>query len=179
MDILSTGFIPADPLQLLSSHHLLNALMVLRRSYDRVIIDTPPLLSVSDALVLSKQADAVLFVVKPGAASILQINHALDLLIRVNARVIGIVLNKLDMQKAGKYGSYAAQPLAPTSGIAARIRGRFDSRLAPTMRQNFLSFVETIGNATAPLRHFVGNLVYTLNRRDKPRSTATFREWRR
>lgn len=107
MDVLSTGLVPKDPLELLASHHLTNALMVLRQNYDRIIIDTPPMLAVSDALVVAKQADSVIFVVKPETASTRQINHSLDQLIRVNARVSGIVLNQLDLQKAGLYGTYA------------------------------------------------------------------------
>jgi len=106
LNVLSTGFIPPDPLELLSSRHLGNALMVLRRNYDRIIIDTPPILPVSDALVISKHADTVIFVAKSDATSIRQINQALDLLLRVNARVTGIVVNQLDTRKAAKYSDY-------------------------------------------------------------------------
>lgn len=106
LNVLSTGFIPPDPLQLLSSRHLGNALMVLRRNYDRIIIDTPPILPVSDALVLSKHADTVIMVAKSDATSIRQINQALDMLLRVNARVTGIVVNRLDTRKAAKYNDY-------------------------------------------------------------------------
>ena len=106
LNVLSTGFIPPDPLELLSSRHLGNALMVLRRNYDRIIIDTPPILPVSDALVISKHADTVILVAKSDATSIRQINQALDLLLRVNARVTGIVVNQLDTRKAAKYSDY-------------------------------------------------------------------------
>ncbi len=80
--------------------------MVLRKNYDRIIIDTPPLLPVSDALVLSKHADAVIFVAKSDATSIRQMNQALDLLSRVDARVTGVVVNQLDTRKAAKYSDY-------------------------------------------------------------------------
>jgi len=106
LNVLPTGIIPPDPLQLLSSRHLANALMVLRQHYDRIIIDTPPILPVSDALVLAKHADTVIFVAKSDATSIRQINQALDLLLRVNARVTGIVVNQLDTRKAAKYSDY-------------------------------------------------------------------------
>ncbi len=106
VDVLLHGFVPPDPLQLLSSRHLVNALMVLRRNYDRIIIDTPPLLPVSDALVLSKHADAVIFVVQSDATSIRRINQGLELLTRISARVTGIVINQLDTRKAAKYGDY-------------------------------------------------------------------------
>lgn len=106
MDVLLHGSIPPDPSQLLSSGRLVNALMVLRRNYDRIIIDTPPILPVSDALVLSMHADTVIFVAKSDATSIRHIHQALDLLLRVNARVTGIVVNQLDTRKAAKYSDY-------------------------------------------------------------------------
>jgi succinoglycan biosynthesis transport protein ExoP len=106
MNVLLSGSIPPDPSQLLSSRRLVNALLVLRRHYDRIIVDTPPLLPVSDGLVLSAHADTVIFVAKSDATSIHQINQALDLLLRVNARVTGIVVNQLDTRKAAKYSDY-------------------------------------------------------------------------
>ena len=106
MDLVLPGRIPSDPSQLLSSERLINALMVLRRHYDRIIIDTPPILPVSDGLVLAMHADTVIFVAKSDATAIPQIKQALDLLLRVNARVTGIVVNKLDIRKAGKYGNF-------------------------------------------------------------------------
>ena len=80
--------------------------MLLRRHYDRVIIDTPPILPVSDALVVAQHADAVVFVTKSDATSIRQINQALDLLRRVGARITGVVVNQLDTRKAAKYSDY-------------------------------------------------------------------------
>ena len=106
MDLLLPGSSPADPSQLLSSERLVNALLVLRRNYDRIIVDTPPILPVSDGLLISIQADAVIFVAKSDSTSTQQINQALDLLLRVNARVTGIVVNKLDVRKAAKYSDY-------------------------------------------------------------------------
>ncbi len=106
VDVLSTGFLPPDPLQLLSSRRLAAAMKLLRENYDRIIIDTPPILPVSDALMLSTQADAVVFVAKSDATSIRQMHQALDLLARVNAPVTGVVVNQLDMRKAEKYSDY-------------------------------------------------------------------------
>ncbi|MGB5346795.1 MAG: polysaccharide biosynthesis tyrosine autokinase [Woeseia sp.] len=105
-DILPHGHIPQDPQKLLSSTRLVRALLVLKNNYDRIIIDTPPVLPVSDALMLSKQADAVIVVAKSDATSAKQINQALHFLARVDARVIGVVVNQLDIRKAGKYSDY-------------------------------------------------------------------------
>lgn len=106
LDVLSSGFVPQEPLKLLSSQRLVSALMVLRKHYDRIIIDTPPILPVSDALVLAKQSDTVIFVAKCDATSTRQMNLALDSLARVDVRVSGVVVTHLDARKARKYGDY-------------------------------------------------------------------------
>ena len=106
LDILLPGSHPPDPSQLLSSARLRNALKVLCRHYDRIIIDTPPILPVSDGLILSTHADSVVFVTKCDSTSIRQITQALDMLLRVKARVLGVVINQLDTRKAEKYSDY-------------------------------------------------------------------------
>jgi len=106
LDAISTGFIPPDPLELLSSARMAKALKVLANAYSRIIIDCLPLLPVSDAAVLSKYADCVLFVVKADATSVPQIRNGLGLLERVEAPITGIVLTQLDTRKAAKYGDY-------------------------------------------------------------------------
>ena len=106
LDVISTGFIPPDPLELLSSARMAKALKVLANDYSRIIIDCPPILPVSDAAVLSKYADSVLFVVKADATAVPQIKNALGLLERVDAPITGIVLTQLDTRKAEKYSDY-------------------------------------------------------------------------
>jgi polysaccharide biosynthesis transport protein len=117
--VMSTGFIPPDPLQLLSSGRMAKALKVLSHAYSRVIIDSPPILPVSDAAVLSKYADAVLFVVKADATTVAQIKSGLGLLERVNAPITGIVLNQFDYRKQSDYGYVGSyEPYASKSRVA-------------------------------------------------------------
>ena len=106
LDVISTGFIPPDPLQILSSSRMATALKVLAHRYSRIVFDCTPILPVSDAAVLSKYADCVLYVVKADATTITQISNGLGLLERVNAPIMGIVLTQLDARKAEKYGDY-------------------------------------------------------------------------
>jgi len=106
LDVISTGFIPPDPLQILASSRMATALKVLAHRYSRIVIDCTPILPVSDAAVLSKYADCVLYVVKADATTITQISNGLGLLERVNAPIMGIVLTQLDARKAEKYGDY-------------------------------------------------------------------------
>jgi succinoglycan biosynthesis transport protein ExoP len=104
--VLPTGFIPTDPLHLLSSSRMANALKVLGHIYSWIVLDCPPILPVSDAAVLSKYADRVVYVVKSDATAVPQISNGLSLLERVNAPIMGIVLAQFDVRKAQKYGDY-------------------------------------------------------------------------
>jgi Mrp family chromosome partitioning ATPase len=104
--VIPTGFIPPDPLHLLSSSRMARALKVLAQVYSRIVLDCPPILAVSDAAVLSKYADCVIYVVKSDATAVPQITNGLGLLERVNAPVMGIVLGQFDVRKAEKYGDY-------------------------------------------------------------------------
>ena len=110
--VLATGLIPPDPLQLLSSDAVTKLIKVLRNTYDRVIIDSPPILPVSDSAVLSRQADSIVYVIKSDATSIHQVKSGLGQLQRFNAPITGVVVNQLDVRKAkrfsdsGYYGGY-------------------------------------------------------------------------
>src|SRR4029077_6706183 len=103
---ISAGLIPRDPVQILSSSRMANALRVLAHNYSRIVIDCAPILPVSDAAVLSKYADCVLYVVKSDATTVPQINQGLDLLERVSAPIMGIVLTQVDARKSEKYSDY-------------------------------------------------------------------------
>jgi polysaccharide biosynthesis transport protein len=106
LDVILTGVTPPDPLHLLSSSRMPNALKVLGNHYPRIVIDCPPILPVSDAALLSKYAHCVLYVVKSDATAVPQITQGLGLLERVNAPIMGIVLSQFDVRKADKYGDY-------------------------------------------------------------------------
>lgn len=106
LDVLKTGLIPPDPLALLSSDAVAKLMKVLANTYDRVIIDSPPILPVSDAAVLSTHADSLVYVVKSDSTSIRQIRSGLSQLQRFNAPITGIVVNQLDARKAERYSGY-------------------------------------------------------------------------
>ena len=107
VDIMAAGTIPLNPLELLSSPRLQELLTLLRGRYQRIIIDTPPVQAVSDALVISQFVDAVLMVVKADQTRSGLVKHSLSSLINAHARVLGVVLNDLDLSKAEKYyGGY-------------------------------------------------------------------------
>ena len=105
--ILPAGPIPPQPAELLSSSVMKEYVIRWRSEFDHIIIDTPPCLSVTDAVVLSPEADRVILVARAGKTSKLALRRACDLLLRVNARVMGIVLNAIDVRSGhGYYYTY-------------------------------------------------------------------------
>jgi polysaccharide biosynthesis transport protein len=77
-----------------------------RNEYDHIIIDTPPLVGLSDALVLSPFADAVLLVARSGRTTQQSLRRARDILARVNAHTTGVIINDLDLDSVDYYGYY-------------------------------------------------------------------------
>ncbi|MFC0048760.1 GumC family protein [Rheinheimera tilapiae] len=106
IDIMPAGTIPLNPLELLSSPRVATLLAELRGRYQKIIIDTPPVHAVSDALVLSRLSDSVVMVVKADHTRSGLVQLSLSKLVNAHARVVGVVLNDLDLKNAERYGSY-------------------------------------------------------------------------
>jgi capsular exopolysaccharide synthesis family protein len=106
--ILPAGTVPPNPLELLSSKRFHDVLTKLKDAFDIVVIDSAPLQLVSDAQVLSQFASAVIYVVKADATPYQVAQNGIRKLRRVNAPILGVVLNQLDLEKAEKYyGEYS------------------------------------------------------------------------
>jgi capsular exopolysaccharide synthesis family protein len=101
--VLPCGPLPPNPAELLHTRAFSELLGKLRERFDCVLLDSPPLGPVSDALVLSKQTDGILLVLKAGATHREQAKRAIRSLRDVKARVIGALLNHVDL-KGGRYG---------------------------------------------------------------------------
>lgn len=107
IDILPAGSIPLNPLELLSGQALADLLTQLRGRYQKIIIDTPPVQAVSDALVVSTHTDAAVMVVRADQTRSGLIQLSLAKLVNAHARVVGVVLNDLDLKLAERYyGSF-------------------------------------------------------------------------
>jgi succinoglycan biosynthesis transport protein ExoP len=103
--LLPTGPLPPNPAELLSSEAFANCLEKARSQFDFVIIDSPPVLSVTDPLVISPLVDGVLFVVRSGATNRHMIQRACRILQRSASPLLGSVLNWIDVS-SGEYGYY-------------------------------------------------------------------------
>ncbi len=103
IDLLASGPLPPNPSELLSSNRTAEVLNALRVEYDIVLVDSPPLLPVTDALVLSHRVDAVLLVSVAGATTRKEVVRATELLVQVEAPVVGAVLNGVDPEGSDGY----------------------------------------------------------------------------
>jgi succinoglycan biosynthesis transport protein ExoP len=103
--LLATGPIPPNPAELLGSEKAAEIFRTLAEVFDTVIIDSPPLLPVSDAQILSSYADAVLLVVAVDQSTQADVGRATELLTQVGARPTGVVLNKV-VRGSGGAGDY-------------------------------------------------------------------------
>jgi capsular exopolysaccharide synthesis family protein len=101
--VLPAGPVPPNPAELLSAERMRELLLRLGREYDYVVVDSPPLLSVTDATVLSVLVDGVILVVRSGTTTREGLRHSRQLLLNANARVLGAVLNAVDLRSPDYY----------------------------------------------------------------------------
>lgn len=93
LQVLPAGPLPPNPAELLGSHRMKETTTILLEQADMLLFDAPPVLAVTDALVLAVQTDGVLLVVKAGSTRREHVQRAKERLERVNARIVGAVLN--------------------------------------------------------------------------------------
>jgi len=106
--IMTAGVIPPNPLELLSSQKFSEALSNLNKVFEYIIIDCAPALAVSDALVLSRLVDGVIYVIKCDATPHQAAASGIKRLRRVDAPLLGVVLNRVGERSHGYgYGRYA------------------------------------------------------------------------
>ncbi len=102
--LLGSGELPPNPAELLNGRRIQEVFSTLRELFDLVLIDSPPVLPVTDAVVLAKDADATLLIVAAGQTSRGDLQRAAEKLAQVNARVVGMVLNETTRQGSYGYG---------------------------------------------------------------------------
>ncbi len=109
LSILPAGTPPPNPAELLASSNMRDVLEELRGQYDHIVVDTPPTLSVTDAVVLSPRADAIVLVIRSGQTTKQALRRSRDILMQVNAKVSGVLLNAVDLSSPDYYYYYEYQ----------------------------------------------------------------------
>jgi capsular exopolysaccharide synthesis family protein len=111
LSLLPAGPVPPNPAELLNSTHAQEIFTRLRTQYDLVLIDSPPVLPVTDAAILSQYADATLILAAAGQTRRSDLHRAVEKLDQVGAKILGTVLNKVNKQTGTYYGyTYAYKP---------------------------------------------------------------------
>ena len=103
--IMPAGKTPPNPAELLGSRRFDELLTSLKTQFDLVVIDTPPVMAVTDAAVAAHRANGVLFVVAADVTSRSAAQAALDVLEQAHARFVGAVLNRVDLERESYYYS--------------------------------------------------------------------------
>jgi capsular exopolysaccharide synthesis family protein len=103
--VITSGKLPPNPAELLTSQKMGQFLDMLNKEYDLILIDTPPVLTVTDAAALAPCVDGVLLVTMPGKTRLRDFQQAYEQLQTVGARVLGVVLNEVN-PRSRKYGYY-------------------------------------------------------------------------
>ncbi len=110
LEAIPTGPIPPNPADLLSSRRLTELISELRTRYKFVVIDTPPIMAATDAVILSVLVDGVLLVVRSGETPKEAFMRTRDLLVGVKCHILGAVLNAVDASSPDYYYSYRYYP---------------------------------------------------------------------
>lgn len=142
VDVLASGPLPPNPSELLASQQMANLLAEMRTGYDVILLDTPPLLPVTDAAAVAPATDGVLLVCRFKATSREQASMARHALDAVGAQVLGTVFTMVPASGPRAYGQYnayyradvpesAVAPGADRSGVRSATGGH---RLGPTPR---------------------------------------------
>jgi polysaccharide biosynthesis transport protein len=101
LNVMTSGPIPPNPSELLGSAKMKGLLDILESNFDIVIIDSPPILAVTDAVVLSTQTDGLLLVIDADKTRRGALKQSVDRLREVNANIIGVALNRLSLKSDG------------------------------------------------------------------------------
>src|SRR5205823_3503020 len=115
LDVLPCGPIPANPSEILNSQTFADLLDELSRQYDHVLLDSPPVMPVTDARILAASCDATVLALRAEKTTRRGGTYARDVLRAVGSRILGVVVNDVPRRK-GVYGYYYSDAYAYTYG---------------------------------------------------------------
>lgn len=107
LTVLTSGYIPPNPSEMLASDKMSKLLDKLREEFDYIILDTPPVLLVADSQIISTKSDGTILVVKSEKTKKVDVRDSVGLLKKVNANIIGTVLNGVKGNANKGYNYYS------------------------------------------------------------------------
>jgi tyrosine-protein kinase Etk/Wzc len=138
LDTITSGLIPPNPSELLASKRLDEALKILKQKYDYILLDSPPVIAVTDSLVLANKVDIIALVVRVGKADVNIIKRAKELMANVGVDITGAVINGVHPQKyysAYEYNYYYYYYYETEKGKRAK-KGGGNSYITESILQN-------------------------------------------
>ena len=121
LSLLPAGPVPPNPAELLNSARAREVFASLREGFDLVLIDSPPVLPVTDAAILSRHADATLMLAAAGQTRRGDLHRAVEKLNQVGTKILGLVLNKVSRQTGRDYGYYYGYGYKPYQAAASPV----------------------------------------------------------
>ncbi|MCX5713065.1 MAG: polysaccharide biosynthesis tyrosine autokinase, partial [Candidatus Omnitrophica bacterium] len=106
LSIITAGPVPPNPAELLTSAKIKILFDELKKKFDRIIIDSPPVLAIADTAILANVADGVIQVIRAGFVNLDGILRVKQRLIEAKARILGVVLNGVEIRKEDSYYYY-------------------------------------------------------------------------
>lgn len=103
LDVITSGRIPANPTELINSKSIKDLIKELAEHYDYILMDTPPIVLVSDPLTIATYSDAVILTIAYSETERDIAKKTINSLLHVNANIIGTILNKVPVTKQNKY----------------------------------------------------------------------------
>lgn len=125
LDVLTSGELPPNPAELLASERAAQGIRELSRAYDYVIVDSPPVLPVTDAAVTARSVDGVLLVVRAGSTKQPDLIEAVESLRAAKTSILGLVLNDVRASNSGyRYTGYAStdETISPAGAGASKFK---------------------------------------------------------
>jgi capsular exopolysaccharide synthesis family protein len=106
LNLLTSGPIPPNPAELLGSEQMVNLMKVLQQHFTHVVVDSPPVTSFTDAVLVASMVDGVILVVHSGKSSRQVVRRARQILQDVGAKIFGVVLNNVNLRSQDNYYYY-------------------------------------------------------------------------
>lgn len=106
LQVITAGGTPPNPTELLASDRMGKFIEFLKKHFDVIFIDLPPIGVVTDAAVLSELVTGYLFVIRSGCDDSRNLNYSVSIMEQMKANIVGFVLNDVNVKEGGKYGKY-------------------------------------------------------------------------
>ena len=107
IDLLPTGPTPPNPVELLASENNKKLLEILKEQYDIILLDCPPVLGLSDTMIMTKYSDANLIVVSSGKTKVENLDKAKKVFIQAKAKITGVIINRASVKDNTYYSYYS------------------------------------------------------------------------